>query len=435
MADCLSRVGGQKDTIKLTKLNLYQITSQLSTRSDSLHQLRLAMQEDDMLAILKHTIAQGWPSSIKEVPSKMQPYWTFREELMVEDSLILKGTRIVIPSKKWEAILKLIHEGHLGMNKCKLHAKETVYWPGLNEQLEKLVLNCELCLKYSQFKCKQHPHMSLGQEIPIHPWTKLTTDIFNFEGVSYLLLVDYTSQFPIVHKLNSMTAQIVTSHFKLIFSEYGWPDTLISDNGPCYTAEVFTNLMQEYNVNHITSSPHDPQLNGLVEKFVQTVKNLFYKAKDEGRDLFKSLMTYCNTPLTSNLQSPMQILQSRTARSQLSMSNAPRKQLGLQKDQLRARSKNEHLPSHDLCVGQKAIVQEPTSKRWYPVIITSLCQEPRSYKVTKTDGVTYRKRPAHLKPYRPQDKQGEDNAKKCHKRTVRPEHNKVNFKDILAQHR
>ena len=170
--------------------------------------------------------------------------------------------------------------------------------------------------------------MSLGQEVLTHPWTKLATDIFHFEGVSYVLLVDYTSRFSVLHKLNSVTAQCVVSHFKLIFSEYGWPDTLVLDNGPCYTTEVFTNLMQEYSVNHITSSLHYPQSNGLAEKFVQIVKNLFYKAKEEGTDLFKSLMIYHNTPLISNLQSPMQIPQSRTARSQLPMSNAMRKQLG-----------------------------------------------------------------------------------------------------------
>ena len=53
----------------------------------------------------------------------------------MEDGLILKGTKIVIPNRRNEAVLKLIHEGHLGLHKCKLHAKDTVYWPGLNDQL------------------------------------------------------------------------------------------------------------------------------------------------------------------------------------------------------------------------------------------------------------------------------------------------------------
>ena len=89
------------------------------------------MHEDDELVSLKQTITQGWPSTIKEVPNTLQPYWTFREEFTVEDGLVLKCTRIVISNKKCEAVLKLIHEGHLGLNKCKLCAKDTVYWPGL----------------------------------------------------------------------------------------------------------------------------------------------------------------------------------------------------------------------------------------------------------------------------------------------------------------
>ena len=80
-----------------------------------------------------------------------------------------------------------------------------------------------------------------------------------------------------------MSAQHIIEHFKSIFSEYGWPDTLVCDNGPCYAwPKLFTNLMKEYAVNHITSSLHYPQSNGLAEKLVQIVKNLFYKAKEEG---------------------------------------------------------------------------------------------------------------------------------------------------------
>ena len=202
---------------------------------------------------------------------------------MIEDGIILKGTWIVVPIKKCEAVLKLINEGHLGLNKCRLRTKETVYWPGLNDQLERLVLNCELCLKYSQSKCMQEPSMSLGQEVPLHPWSKLATDLFCFEGASCLLIVDYTSRFPVVCKLSSMLGQHVANQCKLIFSEYGWPETLISDKGPCYTSEAFTGLMKDYSVNHITNSPHYPQSNGLVEKFVQTVKSLFYKAKEDSK--------------------------------------------------------------------------------------------------------------------------------------------------------
>ena len=159
-------------------------------------------------------------------------------------------------------------------------------------------------------KRKQTPNMSLEQEVPIYPWTKVVTDIFHFKNDSYLLIIDYMSRFPVVHKLKSTTAQQVSNQMKLIFSEYGWPESIVSNNGPCYSAETFTKLMTDYSVNHITSSPHYLQSNGLAEKYVQIVKNLFYKAQEEGTDLYKSLMIYINTPLSNRLQSPMQILQS-----------------------------------------------------------------------------------------------------------------------------
>ena len=433
LADCLSHLGDQRDAIKLLKLHVNQITKQLPVRCDSLQQLRVATQADDKLSILKHTIMQGWPRTIKQVPPELQPYWTFREELTIEDGLILKGTRIVILTKQCQAILKQIHEGHLGLNKCKLRAKETVYWPGLNTELEDLVLNCQLCLKYSTAKCKLEPSLALGQEVPLYPWTKLATDIFHFEGASYLLIVDYTSCYPVVCNLTSMTGQHIASQFKLIYSEYGWPETIVSDNGPCYISEIFINLMIEYNVNHITSSPHYLQSNGLAEKYVQIVKNLLYKAKEEGKDPYKCLMVYHNTPLSSNLQSPMQILASRSARSNLPMSNAARRQKGLDCKHLRTQCENEQVPLHDLHLNQAVMYQDPNDKRWYPATITRLCQEPRSYLITTKQGVQYRKTQAHLKPYYPQ---GEDELlmQERHKQTVPSTQNKLS--DIsLAQSR
>ena len=124
----------------------------------------------------------------------------------------------MVPHKKCQDSLQLICQGHLGLGKC---VKDTVCWSGLNDQLEKLVLNCELCLKYFHSKFKQKPSTSLGQEIPVHPWTKLATDIFQFESTSYLLIVDYTNRFPVVWKFSSMIGLHVANQCKLVFSGYG----------------------------------------------------------------------------------------------------------------------------------------------------------------------------------------------------------------------
>ena len=205
-----------------------------------------------------------------------------------------------------------------------------------------------------------------------------------------------------------MTEQHVTNHWKQVFSEYGWPETLISDNGPCYTGDAFTSVINAYHVNHITSSPHYPQPNGLAEKYVQIMKSLFHTAKEGGKDLFKCLMIYHNTPLSGSLPSLMQILQNRSAISDLPISNAAKQELGLHPEKLRTVYKNEHFPSHDIHIGQAGMFQDVASKQWYPATITSLCAQPRSYNITTRDGVTHRKAQAHLKSYHPQCKKTED---------------------------
>ena len=121
--------------------------------------------------------------------------------------------------------------------------------------------------------------------------------------------------------------------------------------------------MKNYSINPITSSPHYPQSNGLADKYIQIVKTLFYKAQEEGTDLYKSLMIYRNTSLSSQLQLPTQIIQSQTARPQLPMSNVARKQLGLGSEQLRVKTKNEQLPTCDLHIGQSVMYQDPVTKR------------------------------------------------------------------------
>ena len=65
-----------------------------------------------------------------------------------------------------------------------MRAKETMYWPGINEQLEQLIQNCQLCLKYSRSKDKNTPNTALGHEMPAVPWSKVATDVFIFKSKS-----------------------------------------------------------------------------------------------------------------------------------------------------------------------------------------------------------------------------------------------------------
>ena len=200
-----------------------------------------------------------------------------------------------------------------------------------------------------------------------------------------------------------MTAKHVASHFSEVFGEYRSPDTLLTDNGPCYTSHEFKQLMLDMSVNHITSSPHYPQSNGLAEKYVQILKNLFIKAYEEGTNYQKAPMIYRNTPLDDSLLLQMQIRQGRAARSDLPMSYAAKVKFGLASGQLPSLrpEKNERAPTHDYKLSQDVMYLDPASKKWFPATIVRLMDAKRSYLIKTPEGVEYRKTQQHLKPYKP----------------------------------
>ena len=68
-------------------------------------------------------------------------------ELSVEDGLLLRGNRIVILMALRAPVLNRLHEGHLGINKCRDRARESVWWPGLNRELEVKISTCTKHIK------------------------------------------------------------------------------------------------------------------------------------------------------------------------------------------------------------------------------------------------------------------------------------------------
>ena len=365
IADCLSRAPVAKDTIKLPILQVNQITAHARCTQDRIDRLQQSTAKDDTLALLKHTVQHGWPQTITE----LHPYWTFREEISIEDGILLKGERIIIPAVDQPDILQQLHHGHLGLQKCLHRARVSVYWPNLTEHLKELVTNCRVCLKYSQANREDSKSIGppLGQEIPTIPWVKLATDIFTFNNQNYLLIVDYMSRFPVIRHLSNMTAKMVAEHMKAIFSELGIPNTLVSDNGPCYTGDQFKKTMSHLGIMHITTSPHHHQSNGLAEGYVRIIKNLLSKAKETGQDYHEVISVYRSTLLSNGLPSPFELLHGRKPSIDLPQwERKPKVNLEV----LRQQNKNEQA-QHDntLPVGSHVMFMTPPEKRWHPAII------------------------------------------------------------------
>jgi len=92
---------------------------------------------------------EGWPSHGNREET-LKAYWAEQAFLTTKDGLLLKGTRLVIPSAMRNYVLARLNEGHQGVVKFRERAQQLVWWPGLSQQLNDLVLNCRTCCKERQ---------------------------------------------------------------------------------------------------------------------------------------------------------------------------------------------------------------------------------------------------------------------------------------------
>ena len=132
VADALSRLPIEDtDAIPNLEAQIHDVQSQFST--EILSRIKSETAKDAEFNVLREVIYTGWQEARSEAPSPSRPYWNHRDELSIEDGLIVKGKRIVIPASMTKEILEKLHAAHQGAEKMKLRARSAVFWDGINK--------------------------------------------------------------------------------------------------------------------------------------------------------------------------------------------------------------------------------------------------------------------------------------------------------------
>ena len=127
LADVMSRQPSS-ETIQID-LDVQVSFVQFSTQK--LQAIREATQADDELCALRTVIVEGWPDTQLYLQPSLRPYWWCRDELAIEDGLIMKGDRLIIPPSLQAEVLNKLHEAHQGIEKTRLRARSYVYWKSI----------------------------------------------------------------------------------------------------------------------------------------------------------------------------------------------------------------------------------------------------------------------------------------------------------------
>ena len=135
------------------------------TSKDYLQLYRQAQASDALRTQLLHYCHYGWPPQ-HQVKGDLLHYWDARSELTSCDGLLLYGSRIVVPKSLQQETLSKIHQGHQGIEKCRLRVSTSVWWPGVSREMQNFVQQCSICRQ--QTPPSKEPMISTP--LSKHPW-------------------------------------------------------------------------------------------------------------------------------------------------------------------------------------------------------------------------------------------------------------------------
>ena len=393
----------------------------------SIDDIKKATQNSPTLQIIADLIRQNsWhkldqPLRYPEIRAQLQkltPYRNVKEQLTVNESsdLILKSNRIVIPGSFENIIIKLAHDGHLGITKTKALIRSKVYFPNMDEKLENYIRHCAAC----QVQTKPIPPAKLS----ITPTPEAVWDVVNIDylgplpnGFYLIVMVDQFSKFPVVEAIRTTSSSLLIDFLQRTIAIFGLPKTVISDNGPPFMSYDLRQFFQRLRIKHQRITPLWPQANAQAEAFMKplmkAVRTAYIEKRDWRKQLQNFLFTYRHAPhCTTKLPPATLMFQRNTNFTIPALNQAVDRDINIK---ARARQENAKLQRkeyHDkrtnakdpnINIGDTVIVRQPKRNKLSPRF------EPNRYQViaknnsmiTATDQTSQRTKTRNVSHFRP----------------------------------
>ncbi|KAK3875322.1 hypothetical protein Pcinc_019804 [Petrolisthes cinctipes] len=384
-------------------------------KDQTLEKVRAAAERETEYTMLKDIIINGFPEHRHELDHRLRAYWPVRSLLATDDDFIVYGPRLLIPLSLRRETLERLHDGHQGMERTKRRARQTIYWPGIDRDIENIVSGCSRCRPL----LPSHPNEPLWQDSdrPERVFESVSADYFHVAGRTYLVYIDRLSGWPHVTACpRHASADHLIRVLRSVFADTGVPVILRTDGGPQFTSSSVRRFLARWGVEHRVSSPHNPRANGHAEAAVKAVKKLIMTTTERGQldedEFARGLLELRNTPKADG-RSPAQILFGHPMRSCIPAhhrSFSPQWQLAAddcdaKADHLREQAKIRHDSSARslplLHLGGYVDVQDHANGRWDRVGVIVGIGQRRDYLVKMGSGRILWRNRRFLRPHRP----------------------------------
>ena len=274
----------------------------------TLQEIALETAKDTDLQSVIQNVKSGTWTNRYGANSTADTFSRCKNELTVftheNGDLLLHETRLVIPKTLQRKVISIAHEGHQGIVRTKQLLREKVY---IDKLVEETCKSCIPCLAATPSHLPEPLQMS---KMPDNVMDEVSLDFSGPwpDGKYVMVLMDEYSRFPIVEILNSINANTVIPALDKIFSEYGTPKTLKSDNGPPMNSHAFKQFADYLGFRHRKIIPKHPESNAQVERFNRTLGKSIRASHTQNtcwrQDMYAFLRNYRATTHPSTKQPP-----------------------------------------------------------------------------------------------------------------------------------
>jgi len=241
--------------------------------------------------------------------------------------------QIVVPTQLRPKLMYIAHDipaaGHLGVAKTKARLQRHFYWPGISNNVKEFCRTCDVCQRLGK---GTSPSVAPLHSLPVvsEPFCQNAIDIIGplpqckDSGSQFLTVLDLCTHYPEALPLTRHTAQDVAKALGTVFTCFGFPQKILSDQGSDFMSELMQVFLSEFKVNQIRTSPYHPQTNGACERFNGTLKSMIKSLTEQFPDSWDEALpwvhfAYREVPVETLGCSPFKLLFGRAVQSPLSL--------------------------------------------------------------------------------------------------------------------
>lgn len=314
-ADAMSRLPLTSEDLSIFDVPDVFELRQIETLPVTVEMLAKATEQDNSLSKLLSGLRTG------ETISKEFCFNIKQEEFSLQSGCIMRGQRVVVPISLRKEVLSELHTAHFGVVKMKALARSYCWWPGIDNDIEKLTKNCYGCNKFKNNVERAETHVWEKSKMPFE---RVHIDYAGpFNGGYYFILVDSFTKWPEIYYTRTITAEATIEICRKIFSTFGIPKVLVSDNGSNFVSYKFRTFLKENGILHKLTAPYHPATNGQAERYVQILKKSLRAMRcdqySRNLELCKLLLQYRKIPHETTGKSPAELMFNRPIRTRLDL--------------------------------------------------------------------------------------------------------------------